>query len=113
SSMHGEPQDPNTATLLHILRMLNKAADEYEGKDEGGLEATEIHFNCSEYWAVREGGAKPELILQLLLDNGFVDRVPGEHYSWVRQRQVKDMYMITEPGKEHLVKNVGEHGRVM
>ena len=42
----------------------------------------------------------------------MVEHIEKEAYSWVRQRTIHDYYCITEPGKEYLVRNETEQGRV-
>lgn len=109
---HGDPSDPNRATLLHVLKILNQAEDEYENDAEKGLDLNEIQYHCDDYWAVRNGSVKLPVILQLLLENKMVNQERGESYSWVRQRTLRDRYRITEVGKVHLVQNLPKDGRV-
>lgn len=106
------PEDPNAATLEHILRKLNWAEDEYTDELEKGLEMGEIEIQCEDFWAVKLGKAEPKAIVAMLVDNQMVDRVPRNAYSWVRQRQVGELYRISEPGKSFLVHREQKSGRV-
>lgn len=110
--LRGEPEDPNKATLLEILRLLNQAEDEFEAENEKGLELVELEYRCGNYWAVKAGEAKLPVILELLMDNGMVDRVDTDTYSWIRKRQLRALYRITESGKAHLMKNITDEGRI-
>lgn len=110
--LRGEPDDPNKATLLHILRLLNQAEDEFDEESEKGLELIELEYRLESYWAVKSGEAKLPVILQLLVDNKMVDHLDGGNYSWIRKRQIQGIYRITEEGKLHLLKNVTDEGRI-
>ena len=105
-------EDPNTATLLHILRKLNWAEDEFTDENEKGLEMGEIQVHCEEFWAVKLGKSDPKIIIDMLVDNQMVDRQRRDAYSWVRQRQVAELFRITEPGKAHLLSAEKKQGRV-
>jgi hypothetical protein len=109
---HGEPEDPNKATLLHILRILNRAEDEYQDEEAKGLELSEIQYQCQDHWAVKTAGIQPNDLLNVLVQNGMVDHVQKEIYSWIRQRTIREFYCITEPGKAYLVKSETDEGRV-
>ncbi|MDE1837608.1 MAG: hypothetical protein KGJ23_13465 [Euryarchaeota archaeon] len=112
SPYHGEPTDANTATALHILRLLNRAEEEFEEEREQGLEITEIMFECREFWGVREAGSEPELMLRLMLQHKMVSQDDSEHFSWVRQRSVSDLYHITDLGKSYLEAKIIRSGRI-
>ena len=43
----------------------------------------------------------------------MVSHVQKEVYSWVRQRNIHDIYCITEPGKAYLVKSETEQDRLL
>jgi hypothetical protein len=97
---------------MHILKILNRAEDEYQEEEGKGLELAEIQFQCSDHWAVKTAGIKPDALLQVLVENGMVEHVEKEIYSWVRQRALHDYYCITEPGKAYLVKSETDQGRL-
>lgn len=111
-SLREDRSDPNKATLLYILRLLNQAEDEFEDDAEKGLEQDELEYRTQNYWAVKSGDAKLAVILELLLDNKMVEHTDGGPYSWIRKKQIQGLYRITDSGKTHLLKNIVEDGRI-
>ncbi len=97
-------QDPVRATLVAILKQLNQAMSQNEGKvEEQALELPEIEQRLQDFWAVSQGAIKVSLALGLLLRNGLVGVQDRSGYSWQRQRAARQRFVITAAGKKFLV----------
>ena len=107
----GQPEDPNRATLLQILRELNKSAETAANPAEDGLELAEIKERLQDFSAVKKTQGVA-ILLGLLVQNQMVVHDGKKTYSWVRQRDTLSRYLITPKGKDFLRENVVESGRI-
>jgi hypothetical protein len=107
-------EDPARATLLAILRQLNQAEENNEGKEaDQALELGELEQRLADLAPVKQGTIKVSLALGLLLRNGLV--VPqrnGGEYSWQRQRDSPQRYQITPEGKKFLLDSIQTSDRI-
>ena len=112
--MAAEKDDPARATLLAILRQLNQAEGNNEGKPaDQALELGELEQRLQDLPPVKQGSIKVSLALGLLLRNGLV--VPqrdGGDYSWQRQRDSPQRYQITPEGKKFLLDSIQTSDRI-
>jgi hypothetical protein len=112
--MGADKEDPARATLLAILRNLNQAEENNEGKaPDQALELAELEQRLSDFGPVKQGSIKVSLALGLLLRNGLV--VPqrdGGEYSWQRQRNSPQRYQITPDGKKFLLDSIQTSDRI-
>lgn len=104
--------DPNRATLIEVLKELNKSEETARDPNENGLETGEIIDKLVEFWAVKEKKVKVPVILGTLVQNGMVEFVSKKSYSWVRQRDTKDRFRITTDGKEFLKSTIVASNRI-
>jgi hypothetical protein len=105
-------EDLGRVALLQVLRELNKSAQAATHPEDNGLELREIMDRLTESQAGRAGAMRVPVILGTLVQNGMVDYVGTKVYSWVRQRDVRDRYVITTQGKEFLRLNVETNDRI-
>lgn len=112
---NGPPSnDPIRATLLEILKQLNRSEAIHEGGQaaDQALELAELEGELRSFWAVEEGKVKVSLAVGLLLRNGLVAaRQPGD-FSWQRQRSARQLYQITPDGKKFLVDALRSSDRI-
>jgi hypothetical protein len=112
--MAADKEDPARATLLAILRQLNQAEENNEGKAaDQALELGELEQRLADFGPVKQGSIKVSLALGLLLRNGLV--VPqrdGGDYSWQRQRSSPQRYQITPDGKKFLLESIQTSDRI-
>lgn len=112
---NGPPvNDPVRATLLEILRQLNRSEAIHEDHKpvDQALELAELEGELRSFWAVEEGKVKVSLAVGLLLRNGLVAaRRPGD-FSWQRQRSARQLYQITPDGKKFLVEALRTSDRI-
>jgi hypothetical protein len=104
--------EPNRATLVQILRELNKSAEGATHPEDNGLELGELTGRLEEFWAVRQKAVKVPVLLGALLQNKMVEHLDNKVYSWVRQRDVRDRYRITTHGKNFLRENIESNQRI-
>ena len=96
--------DPVRATLLAVLKQLNQADAMHEGQaPDQALELGELEQRLHDFWAVDQGAVKVGHALGLLLRNGLVQAQADAEFSWQRQRDVAQRYLITAEGKRFLV----------
>jgi hypothetical protein len=107
-----QSEDPNRATLLQILRELNKSTEAASNSEDDGLELTELTDRLADFWAVTQRAVKVPVILGVLLQNDMVSYQGQKAYSWVRQRETKDRYRITIKGKSFLRENIVTNDRI-
>lgn len=107
-----QSEDPNRATLLQILRELNKSTEAASNSEDDGLELTELTDRLADFWAVTQRSVKVPVILGVLVQNDMVRYQGQKAYSWVRQRETKDRYRITIKGKSFLRENIVTNDRI-
>ncbi len=106
-------EDPVRATLIAILKQLNRAESVHEGQAaEQALELPELERRLSDFWAVDAGTVKVSLALGLLLRNGLVAAQGQGDFSWQRQRSAGQLYQITSDGKKFLVEVLKTNERI-
>jgi hypothetical protein len=105
--------DPVRATLLAILKQLNKTdSGQTNELSDPALELQELESRLREFWAVGDGSVKIALAVGLLLRNGLVEARSDPGYSWQRGRDVAQRYQITTEGKKFLVSSLEDSGRI-
>jgi hypothetical protein len=105
--------DPARETLLEILRQLNQAEEDNDGKTaDQALELLELQERLKEFEPVKRGSIKVSLALGLLLRNGLVSTEADGDYSWQRQREVAQRYRITAEGKKFLIDAIENSNRI-
>ncbi|MGA7922818.1 MAG: hypothetical protein WCA77_02445 [Thermoplasmata archaeon] len=111
--MAASKEDPTRATLLAILKQLNQAEVGNEGRAvEQALELSELQQRLFDFWAVKQGSIKVSLALGLLLRNKLVTTQSAADYSWQRQRDSAQRYIITAEGKKFLVDSLTTSDRI-
>lgn len=106
--------DPIRATLLAILRQLNRADAHQDAQQvaDPALELKEIEERLRDFGPVEDGSVKVALALGLLLRNRMVAARADPGYSWQRGREVAQRYQITAEGKRFLVDSLEASGRI-
>ncbi len=99
-------EDPNRATILEILKELNKSEEVAPNDTENGLESNEINERLIEFWAIRENRVRLAELLRMLYSNKMIRYDGAPRYSWVRKRNLGGVYQITTEGKEYLRANI-------
>jgi hypothetical protein len=93
------PDDPTRATLVELLRQLNRTFAMYEGApDQQSLELPDLERLLIDFWAIKGGGVTVRFGLGLLLRNRMIRRVEGNGFARKTPR-----YLITTEGKQFLV----------
>jgi hypothetical protein len=108
-----EGEDPNRATILEVLKELNRSEETAANEVENGLEMQEIEERLLEFWAIREGHVELRNMLAMLNTNRMIEFDGAKKYSWVRKRNLSGVYRITTDGKEYLRSNVDSRERIM
>lgn len=105
--------DPIRATLLAILRQLNRAdAGQDAQLPDPALELTEIERRLKDFGPVEDGSVKVALAVGLLLRNRMITARADPGYSWQRGRDVAQRYQITAEGKRFLVDSLETSDRI-
>jgi hypothetical protein len=97
---------------MQVLKELNKSSESASHPEDNGLELKELMERLADSSAGRQGSVRVPVILGMLVQNGMVDYVGTKVYSWVRQRDVRDRYVITTQGKEFLRSSVDTQDRI-
>jgi hypothetical protein len=103
------PDDPTRATLVELLRQLNRTNAMYEGTaDKQALELAELERLLMDFWAIKVGAVTVRFGLGLLLRNRMIQRVEGNGHS----RTAPPRYAITTAGKRFLVEATTRPDRI-
>ncbi len=105
-------EDPNRATIMEILKELNRSEESAANSTENGLEAAEIEERLVEFWAIREGRVQVTEMIGMLRANRMIEFDDAQRYSWVRKRNLNGVYRITMDGKEYLRTNLENRERI-
>ena len=105
--------DPNRATILEVLKELNRSEETAANEVENGLEVGELEQRLLEFWAIREGRVELRNMLSMLNSNQMIEFDGAQKYSWVRKRNLSGVYRITTDGKEYLRSNVDSRERIL
>lgn len=97
-------------TLLEVLRRLNQAAERRTEID--GLEFVEIERSMRDYWAMHRSGGHLGNAVDLLLENGLVQKEGEPRYAWDRRRVLGERLAITPLGKAYLLRSITETERI-
>lgn len=94
------PDDPTRATLVELLRQLNRTIAMYEGTaDKQSLELAELERLLIDFWAIKVGGVTVRFGLGLLLRNRMIRQLPANGNA----RRAPPRFTITTEGKRFLV----------
>jgi hypothetical protein len=107
------PPDIVRPTLIAVLKQLNQAESQHEGRsEEQALELKEIEEKLSDFAPVQQKKVNVSLAVGLLLRNRLVAAPSAKEYSWQRGRSVAQRYRITAEGKKFLIDSIESSDRV-
>ncbi|MCI4345326.1 MAG: hypothetical protein L3K07_01005 [Thermoplasmata archaeon] len=106
-------EDPTRATMLELLRQLNRSEAQYsEESPDQAKELAELEGTLAAYWAVKEGQVSVRFALGLLLKNQMVRANADREFSWEKGRPVGTRFAITSEGKRFLLDSLESSDRV-
>ncbi|MCI4334039.1 MAG: hypothetical protein L3K04_00150 [Thermoplasmata archaeon] len=105
--------DPTRATMLELLRQLNRSEEEHaQDSPDRAKELPDLEGTLGGFWAVKSGQVSVRFALGLLLKNQMIRQNSDQEFSWGKGRSMGSRFAITTQGKQFLLASIEDAGRV-